>query len=103
METKSRKKTKLSINEIAEKLWQDPSEENWKAFYDVLNNSKARYYKIIYEKKLGKSEDLTKSFARVYDAGLRPIAKIPIIKKSKNKIEGATIYLRNLHNANIFE
>ncbi|MGC8495678.1 MAG: hypothetical protein ACP5MX_00505 [Candidatus Micrarchaeia archaeon] len=89
------------IEAMAETLWKDPSVENWEKFALVLRNSKAKYYKVFYE-SLRNSEDLTKSFARIYDSKMKPVAKVPIIIKKGKKVEGATIFLKGLNNANIF-
>ena len=86
---------------IAANLWADPSEKNWEKLYSSINSGKVKYYKIVY-KTLKNSQDLTKSFALLYDSRMRQVAKIPIIKRKGNAIEGATIYLKGLRNANIF-
>ncbi|MEM0087279.1 MAG: hypothetical protein QW774_00750 [Candidatus Micrarchaeaceae archaeon] len=89
-----------NLEAIANDLWSDPSEKNWNKFYSSVKKSKARYYKIVYE-TLKNSQDLMKSFALIYDSKMKQIAKIPIIKKNGG-IEGATIYLKDLKNANVF-
>jgi len=90
-----------NMENAAEALWKDQSEDSWVKFSKALEKSDAKYYKIFYE-TLKNSEDLTKSFARLYDSKMRPIAKIPIIRRKGKSIEGATIYLKNLKIANIF-
>ncbi|MGC8652002.1 MAG: hypothetical protein ACP5UH_01995 [Candidatus Micrarchaeia archaeon] len=99
---KSAKNAKDRLDALASALWSSPSKENWERFYKALKGSNAVYYKIFYE-SLKNKEDLTKSFARLYDSRLKPIAKIPIIRRKGDGIEGATIYLKDLKNANIFD
>ncbi|MCL4373624.1 MAG: hypothetical protein M1360_01235 [Candidatus Marsarchaeota archaeon] len=99
---KNAKSAKKSLDAIASALWSNPSDDNWKLLYNALKGSNARYYKIFYE-SLKNREDLTKSFARLYDSRLRPIARIPIIRRKGKGVEGATIYLKDLKNANIFD
>ncbi|MGC8680414.1 MAG: hypothetical protein ACP5T6_03955, partial [Candidatus Micrarchaeia archaeon] len=67
---------------------------------DVLKKSKAKYYKVVYTKSLGSKEDLRKSYAELYDSKYKLIAKIPIFKEVKGGVEGATINLEGLLNAN---
>ncbi|MGC8694405.1 MAG: hypothetical protein ACP5RI_02190 [Candidatus Micrarchaeia archaeon] len=88
------------LNKIAEELWKSPNEDNWSRFRDVLKKSKAKYYKVIYEKSLGSKEDLRKSYAELYDSKYKLITKIPIFKEVKGGVEGATINLEGLLNAN---
>ena len=90
------------LEKMAEKLWNEPNEDNWDKMNRMLEKSGAKYYKIFYQ-TLNRKEDLTRSFARIYDSRMRPIAKLPIIKKKGRHVEGATIYMKNLKNANIFE
>ncbi|MDE1825238.1 MAG: hypothetical protein KGH77_03320 [Candidatus Micrarchaeota archaeon] len=89
---------KPKIEEIAEKLWKDQSEDNWKILADVVKGGNIKYYKVFFEKKskLNKIEDLRKSYAELYDRKYRSIVKVPIFKKDKRGIEGATIYLKGL-------
>ncbi|MDE1856336.1 MAG: hypothetical protein KGH49_03840 [Candidatus Micrarchaeota archaeon] len=89
---------KDNFNQIAENLWKDQSEKNWEALAGSLKKSNVRYYKVFFEKKskLNKIEDLRKSYARLYDSKYKSVAKIPIFKKGKKGIEGATIYLKGL-------
>ena len=89
---------KPKIEEIAEKLWKDQSESNWKMLADSIKNGKIEYYRVFFEKKskLNKIEDLRKSYAELYDGKYRSIVKVPVFKKDKKGIEGATIYLKGL-------
>ncbi|MDE1846935.1 MAG: hypothetical protein KGH52_02645 [Candidatus Micrarchaeota archaeon] len=87
-----------NIRKASEALWKDQSDKNWGAFSGTIKKSNARYYRVFFEKeaKLKKTEDLRKSFAEIYDAKYRPIARVPIFKGKGKNIEGATIYLKGL-------
>jgi len=93
-------KNKTDLENEAKILWEDPSEENWNKFREILKRSKAKYYRVKYEKSLGTTEDLRKSYAEIFDSKYNIIAKVPIFKKVGSKIEGATINLEGLLNAN---
>ena len=90
------------LQDAAKSLWSEQSEKNWKAFGAALKNSNVRYYRIIFanEGHLNKMQDLTKSFAELYDARYKLVTKVPIFKSEKNRIRGATIYLSGLQVAN---
>ncbi|MGC8538761.1 MAG: hypothetical protein ACP5MK_02745 [Candidatus Micrarchaeia archaeon] len=86
-----------------ERLNAEPSPENWKAFEKALKGSGAKYYRIVYvESKLQKAEDLTSSYAELYNSRMGMIAKIPIFMRDGKNVQGATYYLRGLLNANKF-
>ncbi len=88
---------KSDIEKAVEALWKEQSEENWKAFAKALPKSGMKYYKVVYQKgKLTKAQDLTKSYAELYDAKQKPTAKIPIFMRKGGKIEGATYYMKGL-------
>jgi hypothetical protein len=88
------------INEVVERLNNDPSEENWEKFASALPKSGIKYYRIVYVKgSLKNAEDLRKSYAELFDGKGKLVAKVPIFKKGK-KPEGATIYLKGLLNIN---
>lgn len=88
---------KSGIEKAVEALWKEQSEENWKAFAKALPKSGLKYYKVIYQKgKLTKAQDLTKSYAELYDSKQKPATKIPISMRKKGKIEGATYYMKGL-------
>ncbi len=91
-----------NIDEAAKRLWKSNKKEDWDRFKLILNKSKAKYYKVFFEKgKLAKAQDLRKSYAELYDANYAPIAKVPIFMTlEKGGIEGATIYLKGLLNTN---
>ncbi|MDE1850794.1 MAG: hypothetical protein KGH54_03310 [Candidatus Micrarchaeota archaeon] len=91
-------KTNDDFRNIAERLWKDQSEANWKALAASLKRGNVKYYKVFFEKKskLNKIEDLRKSYAELYDPKYRSVAKVPIFKKGKGGMEGATIYLKGL-------
>lgn len=91
-------KTSTGIEAAAEKLWKEQSDSNWDSFASALKKSNVAYYKIVFanEGKLNKMQDLTKSFAELYDAKYKRVAKVPIFKKEGKKVRGATIYLMGL-------
>ncbi len=90
------------ISDIADALWKEPSEKNWKSFAATLGKSSVRYYKVIFanEGKLNKMQDLTKSFAELYDSKYKLVTKVPIFKKEGKKVRGSTIYLTGLQVSN---
>ncbi|MGC8567939.1 MAG: hypothetical protein ACP5RP_01025 [Candidatus Micrarchaeia archaeon] len=91
----------MDIDKEAEKLWKDSSMENWEEFKKLLKKSKAAYYKVVYTtKNLKKVEDLTKSFAEIYDSNEKLMTKVPIIIKNGKNVEGALIYLKGLKSLN---
>ncbi len=94
-------KGSISLEEYANDLMSSPNEGNWLKFSAALKKSNAKYYKVEYE-TLRNREDLTKSFAIIYDSKMKQIAKIPIMIKKGTRAEGAMIYLKELQNANIF-
>ncbi len=88
-----------ALLKAAEKLSADPSEANWKMFESALHRSKAKFYRIVYvHGKLKNAEDLTKSYAELYDSNKRLLAKVPIFEKINGKVEGATRHLKGLAN-----
>ena len=93
------------INDIADALWKDESEKNWKEFAKALPKSGLKYYRVVFlkEEKLKKAQDLTKSYAELYDAKEKLVAKIPIFEKKGKKIEGATYYMKGLLTINKVE
>lgn len=86
------------IKKIAERLFEEESEDNWKAFAKALPKSGLKYYKVVFQKgaKLKRAEDLTTSYAELYDARERLVTKIPIFMKKDGEIEGATYYMKGL-------
>ena len=86
------------IQGAAGALWKEQNEKNWKNLAGALKNSSVMYYKVVFanEGKLNKMQDLTKSFANLYDAKYKLVAKVPIFMTTKNKVRGATIYLTGL-------
>jgi len=93
---------KNNIAKIAEQLWKDPNEKNWEAFTRALKKSQIKYYQTVYiNDKIRRLRDLKQSYAELYDGKYRVVTKVPVYKKaSKGGIEGATIYLMGLLNAN---
>ncbi len=90
------------LEKAAEELWREQSDEKWGEFAGALVGSNAAYYKVVFanEGKLSKMQDLTKSYAEIYDAEYKPITKVPIVKKEGKKVRGATIYLMGLQVSN---
>lgn len=89
------------LNEIAEKLWKDPSERNWENLGRSLKKSGARYYNVVFNKgKIAKKDDLREAYAEIFDAKEKQIAKVPVFMSKGKGIEGATIYLKGLLNLN---
>lgn len=75
----------------------DPSPENWKAAQAFIKKSGAKYYKIFYESGLKGKDDLRGAYVIIYDKSYKRMFRIPIIEDlGKNKIEGATKYLKGL-------
>ncbi len=86
------------IVDLAGKLWKEPSKKNWETFAKALGKSPIEYYKIVFanEGKLNKMQDLTKSYAELYDSKHKVVTKVPIFIKNGKKVDGATIYLMGL-------
>ncbi|MDE1869118.1 MAG: hypothetical protein KGH60_04110 [Candidatus Micrarchaeota archaeon] len=79
-----------------EALLKDPSEENWSLFAAQAKKDKAKYYYIYYPSGLKTKNDLSNAYAVIYDAKSKPLYKVPIIKRVKSGIEGATFYFKGL-------
>jgi len=90
----------MNLKDIADLLWKDPNDENWSKFREILLKSNAKYYRVVYIKELKNKDNLKDSYAELYDSKQKLLAKIPIYKKTKSGIEGATYYLRGLYNIN---
>ena len=90
------------VQNASKALWKEQSEKNWKALASSLKNSSIKYYRVIFanEGRLNRMQDLTKSFAELYDAKHATVVKVPIFKREKNRIRGATIYLTGLQVSN---
>ncbi len=89
---------KTDIKGIASTLWDKPSKQNWEKFAKALKGSGIKYYNVVFENggKLNKAQDLTKSYAELYDAKEKMVAKIPIFQKDGGKPIGATVYIKDL-------
>jgi len=83
---------------LAGKLWREQSKKNWEVFAKALDKSPVEHYKIVFanEGKLNRMQDLTKSYAELYDAKHKVVTKVPIFMKNGKKIDGATIFLVGL-------
>ncbi len=85
------------VVKAAERLWGGQSEENWRAMTKAISASDLKYYRIVFERdRLDRLEDLRRSYAELYDAKERAVARVPIFKSRGGKIEGATINLVGL-------
>jgi predicted phage-related endonuclease len=86
------------IINIGGKLWKEQTKKNWEAFAKAIDKSPIEYYKIVFanEGKLNKMQDLTKSYAELYDAKHKIVTKVPVFMKTGKKVDGATIYLVGL-------
>jgi hypothetical protein len=93
---------KTGISEIADTLWKEPSEANWKRFAKALPKSGIVYYRAVYQNggKLNRAQDLTKSYVELYDSKEKLVAKVPIFKRDGGKITGATYYMKGLLTVN---
>jgi hypothetical protein len=91
-----------NLKSLSEVLWKEPSDATWIMFVDALKKSNAKYYSITYPgKNLSKAQDLRKAYAEIYDSKNNVITRVPIYRVTNRKIEGATVYLSGLHNANM--
>ena len=89
------------LSEMAEKLWKDPSEKNWKVLGQTLKKGGAKYYNVVFNKgKIAKKDDLREAYAEIFDVREKQIAKVPVFMSKGKGIEGATIYLKGLLNIN---
>ncbi len=68
--------------------------------FSFVSESKAKYYKVFYPKKLESKKELAYAYAIIYDANYKQMFRIPIFIKEGNDIEGATIYFKSLLNTN---
>ncbi len=86
------------VERLAKALFKEQSEKNWGLFPIALKKSTVKYYRIVWanEGKLNKMQDLTKSFAELYDSKFKMIAEVPIFVKTGKKLRGATKYLIGL-------
>lgn len=93
-----------AVKKMADKLWKSPNTKNWEEFAKILKKSGIKYYKTFYANgKLKRLEDLTESYALLYDGRYRVITKVPVYKTISKGIEGALIYLMGLQNANLVD
>jgi len=92
-------KKDADIKAIAVELKLNPNESNWEKFEKAIKKSNAMYYKITY-KTLNNKENLKDAYAEIFDKDKKLITTVPIFKKDGRKIDGATIYLKDLVNMN---
>jgi hypothetical protein len=77
-----------------------PDKAHWEAFRKYLLKSKAKYYKVFFPKKIKTKNDLLAAYVLIYDSKYLPLFRIPVTMQKGNKIEGATIYFKELLNTN---
>lgn len=95
--TKKKNIKQINKNDIEiEELNNNPSSENWKKMQNIIKKQKIKYYKIFYPDELKGKNNLTKSYAILYDSYFKVMFKVPIIIINKKRIEGATIFLKDL-------
>lgn len=87
-------------NEVVAELRANPDEKHWEAFRRYLLKTKAKYYKVFYPKKLKSKKDLLEAYAVIYDTKYVPMFRIPITMTDNGKLQGATIYFKELLNTN---
>ncbi len=87
----------MDIGKLGESLWKDQDESNWEKFGAALKKSKAKYYRVNFEKgRVQRVDDLRKSYAEIFDSRANAIAKIPVFRKKGKGIRGSLIYLKGL-------
>ncbi len=88
---------KNAIQDVSDKLWENPEEKNWKLLSNSLKKAGITYYKTVYGKgKLKNTQDLKKSYVELYDKKVKFITKVPLFMKNGKELRGATIYLKGL-------
>ncbi len=94
--------TNSKVVDVADALWKEKSEDRWREFAEALKGSGVRYYKVVFadEGKLTRMQDLTKSYAQLYDADYKTVTKVPLFMKQGKGIRGATKYLIGLQVSN---
>lgn len=90
----------IKAKKIVEELNRNPEKKNWEAFRNYLVKSNAKYYKAFFPKKLKRKNDLLAAYVTIYDVKYLPMFRIPIMMKKNGKVEGASIYFKNLINTN---
>lgn len=90
---------KYNIMDMVAELWKAPDGKSWARLKKALRKSDILYYRVVFadEGRLGRAQDLTKSFAELYDAKERLVARVPVFERRGREIRGATAYLTGLH------
>ncbi len=88
------------LKDAIDALWKNPVKKNWEAFSALLKKSNVFYYDVIYESNVDKIDDLKKAYVELYTESKKEVGKVPVYIQEGKKIEGATIYLKGLHNIN---
>ena len=96
MASKAGNNPKTGGNSIIAELQENPTEENWKrARAKILKEG--RYYYAFYPNGIQGSMSLKGAYAVIYDARMKSLYSVPVIKRVGKGVEGATIYLKGLH------
>lgn len=74
----------------------NPDEKHWEAFRKRIVKDKAKYYYVVYPGSVKNSMNLREAYAVIFDGKYRQLYKVPIVKRAKKGIEGATLYLKDL-------
>lgn len=86
-----------AIIQIADNLRKNPNEKNWQKLSENLKKSGIIYYVVFFgEGKLSKTQDLRKSYVKLYNKHKKVVTEIPIFMTEGKKIRGATVYLKGL-------
>ncbi len=86
----------MAGNKFIEEFNRNPTEENWKKFEGVMKKDKARYYYVAFPAGVKGKGSLKDAYAVIYNGQRKQLYKIPVMKKTKKGIEGATIHLMGL-------
>jgi len=89
-------KNKDSKGSFISEFNENPTEQNWDKFKKLMKKDRARYYYVVHPHGLKNKMNLKNAYAVIYDGKFRQMYKVPIIKKTKEGIIGATIYLKEL-------
>ena len=83
--------------QICNALKENPTKKIWLDFADKLKYTNIKHYSITYAKgKVDTEQDLTTSYATLYDEIGKEIISIPIYMKDGTQVRGALFFLRGL-------
>ena len=91
---------KLKKVDVVDQLSSHQDKAHWEAFRKYLLKSKAKYYKVFFPKKIKSKQDMREAYAVIYDSKYVPMFRIPITMTVGGKMQGATIYFKELLNTN---